>query len=524
MISLFLSRVLGILRDSVMSHQFGIGAETDAYRLAFQVPDLLFYLVAGGALSSAFIPVFSEYLHTDRDEDAWRVFGSVVTIMSTALLIFIVTTFIFAYPIAQLLAPGKPELWEQIAQMSRILVPAQFAFFIGGLMIGTLYARQRFAVPGLGPNLYNLGIIFGAIVISRFVSPSIAGMAWGALIGAFLGNIVVPFFAMRALRSRFSVVFDFKHPGVKKVFVLMAPVVLGLSLPGVYGMIIQYFGSYYQAGVNTSLDLSNKLMQSPVGVFGQSMALAAFPALSQFFAQGKMDAFRNQLGRTLRTVVFLSIPVAIFFAVLAGPVTVALFSYGKGKNADISLVATYLQIYSIGLVGWCMHPVLMRAYYATQNTLKPVVTGTVTTAVFIGLIFGLRITPLDHLALPLASSIAAIGLATVLVLMVSKDTGGIEAKSLLRTIVCCLIASAPMAAILVAGDWLLPLGIGNLKNLWAAIRVVILGLIGAWAFYLTARALKMQETDTIDRAMAKLTKRQQTAAQDKAAAPPESGP
>ncbi|MFI5387483.1 MAG: lipid II flippase MurJ, partial [Fimbriimonadales bacterium] len=153
--SLLLSRVLGIVRDTVMASSFGRNAMTDAYRQAFAIPDLLFFLIAGGALSSAFIPVFSEYLHTEREEDAWKTFSAVTTVMSLIVLAFIVFAWIFAVPLTHLIAPGTPDAMRPlIAEMTRIVLPAQFAFFIGGLMFGTLYARQRFAVPGLGPNIY----------------------------------------------------------------------------------------------------------------------------------------------------------------------------------------------------------------------------------------------------------------------------------------------------------------------------------------------------------------------------------
>ncbi|MCC7229906.1 MAG: hypothetical protein IT203_05895, partial [Fimbriimonadaceae bacterium] len=299
MLSLLLSRVLGLVRDAIIAGKFGSNGFTDSYRLAFSIPDLLFFLIAGGALSSAFSPVFSEYLHTEREEEAWHIFSVVTTLMSLLVIVFIIFAWIFATPLSHAIAPGKSAEWiPYIVQMSRIVLPAQFAFFIGGLMFGTLYAHQRFAVPGLGPNIYNIGIIFGAVVISAFVTPGVVGMSWGALVGAFVGNLLIPYLAMRQIGVRYKFSLDIKHSGVRKVFKLMLPVVLGLSLPGVYALIMQAFGSYYPDGVNTYLEYANKLMQAPLGIFGQSLAIAVFPALSQFFAQKQMDAYRNQLTST----------------------------------------------------------------------------------------------------------------------------------------------------------------------------------------------------------------------------------
>src|SRR5262245_27106858 len=168
MLSLLLSRVLGLVRDAVITGKFGADGITTAYYQSFKIPDLLFFLIAGGALSSAFIPVFSEYLHTKRESEAWHIFSVVTTFMSILVIGFIVIAWIFAYPLSRyLIAPGTDaEFIPYIVQMSRVVLPAQFAFFVGGIMFGTLYANQRFSVPGLGPNIYNIGIIVGALGLS----------------------------------------------------------------------------------------------------------------------------------------------------------------------------------------------------------------------------------------------------------------------------------------------------------------------------------------------------------------------
>lgn len=387
MLSLLLSRVLGLVRDAVMSYMFGADLTTDAYRLAFMVPDLLFFLLAGGALSSAFIPVFSEYLHTGKEKDAWKIFSVVTSVMTLGLTILIVLAWIFATPLSHAVAAGKPdEIIPLIAHMSRILLPGQLAFFIGGLMFGTLYARQVFSVPGLGPNIYNLGIIFGAVALSGFFTPGVIGMSWGALIGVVLGNLVIPFLAMRKLKSHFEFSLDLSHPGVRKVFKLMLPVVLGLSLPGVYGMILQWFGSFYPAGVNSWLDYANKLMLAPVGIFGQSLAIAVFPALSQFYAQDNMEAFRKQLASTVKTVIYITLPITAVMLALSPQIVATIYQHGKFTASDTAQVSTLLTLFGIGIFAWCLHPVLMRAFFALHNTVLPIVLGTATTLLFGGLL------------------------------------------------------------------------------------------------------------------------------------------
>jgi putative peptidoglycan lipid II flippase len=506
--SLFLSRILGLVRDMVMSGQFGAGAAADAYRLSFQVPDLLFFLVAGGALSSAFIPVFSEYWHTDRRSEAWHVFSAVVTVMSTAVLAACALAWIWAGPLAQALAPGKsPAEIEVIAYLSRIVLPAQFAFLIGGLMFGTLYARQVFAVPGLGPNVYNLGIIFGALVISQFVFPPISGMSWGATLGAIVGNLLIPLWALQRMGWEFRPSFDVRHPGVAKVFRLMLPVVLGLSLPGVYGLIMQYFGSFYQTGVNAALSYANLLMQAPLGVFGQSLALAAFPALAQFFAQSKEAMFKDQLERTLRTTLYLSLPVTALFLAAAPTVVAAIYRHGAFTQADTDRVAWLLQLFAIGVWAWCLHPVLMRAFFARHDSVTPIVIGTVTTGVFFALCQILRSTDLSYGAMPLAGSLSAIVLVGLLMVVLARRLGGLDFAALGTTFAKASLASAAFGAVSY-GLLQLPLAQNGGVNKLASVGLLLaMCLPGAWLYYGLTRWMRMPETDALDRAFGRINRK-----------------
>ncbi len=501
MISLLLSRVLGLVRDAIVLGKFGPDRFTDAYFQSFKIPDLLFFLIAGGALSSAFIPVFSEYLHTEREGEAWHIFSVVTTFMSILVVGFIAVAWIFATPLSHLIAPGTDaEFIPYIVQMSRIVLPAQYAFFIGGIMFGTLYANQRFSVPGLGPNIYNLGIIFGALVISSFVVPGQMGMSWGALLGAFAGNIIIPYLAMRHIGVQFKPSLNLKHPGVKKVFKLMLPVVLGLSLPGVYALIMTAFGSYYGEGMVSYLDTSNKLMQAPLGIFGQSLAIAVFPALTQFFALKQMDRYRNQLAYTMRTVIYLTVPVTALMFVMAPQIIGAIYQQGRFTPADTAVTAECLRYFAIGITAWCLHPVLMRGFFAIQNTVTPILLGTLTTGVFIGLIYALR-GVLEYRALPMAGSLSAIGLAIVLAMAVAPRIGGLDYRSLLVTLAKSLVCSIWIAALAAAVAYT-PLAsqiAGNKAATLAAVFGVF--LIGAWLYYFTSKALGMKESEYVKNAM-----------------------
>jgi putative peptidoglycan lipid II flippase len=500
--SLFLSRVLGFVRDMVISGKFGQDALTDAYYASFQIPDLLFYLIAGGALSSAFIPVFSEYIHTGREEDAWKVFSAVVTVMSAVVLVFIGFSWVFAEPLVHLVAPKLPaESIPLAAEMSRIIVPAQYAFFIGGVMLGTLYARGVFSVPGLAPNIYNIGIIFGALVISNVVVPGVVGMSWGALIGAILGNLVVPLLVIRKLGVRFKPSFDLRHEGVRKVMRLMGPVVLGLSLPGVFTMVMRAFATYYSEGVVSAMVVANQLMQAPLGVFGQALALAAFPVMSQFFAQNRMDAFSDQLNRSLRTVLFLSVPVAVLLVVVPVPVIQAMYERGKFLHEDTLRTAPALQMFGFGVAAWCLHPLLMRAYFSVQRTWPPVLMGTVTTALFVLASWLLVEAGVGYPSLAIAASIAAIVLAAMMLFSVNKSVAKIDFSGLGATALKSLVAGGVASGFAWGALALATPLAGKLANFGLLAVVGFVLVCAAWVYYLAAKLMKMPETETISRGL-----------------------
>lgn len=504
-VSLLLSRVLGTVRDVVIAAMFGQNLTTDAYRIAFQVPDLIFFLVAGGALSSAFIPVFSEYYHTDRQKEAWHVFGAVTTIMTVAIGGLVLMAWFAAPWLSAIVAGGRQEVVPLVTLMSRIILPGQIAFFIGGLMMGTMYARQVFTVPGLGPNIYNLGIIAGAAILGHFVSPGIVGASWGALAGAVVGNLVVPGVVLARIGAPFKPSFDTSHPGVRKVFVLMLPVVLGLSLPGVYGIVLQYFATFYPEGVNTAFDQANRLMFAPLGIFGQSLALAAFPALSQFRALGQMEMFRDQLARSMRQVSYLAMPAATVLFAAPHLVVRVLFQHGRFDAEATARTAPILQLLALGVVAWCLHPLLMRAYFAMQANVKPIVLGTMATVVFLTLCIAVRASGLSHPWLALSGSVAATLLVVMLAQDVRKLVGGLDLGQVWRTLGLSLLCAVPAGALAWGGDrWLQTADLA--KPVWMACACGLV-LAVAWVYIGASLALRMEEADLVRRALARAARR-----------------
>jgi len=503
---LLLSRILAIFRDTVLSSHFGLGLQGDAYRLAFTIPDLIFYGVAGGAFSSAFIPVFTEFYTQDRKEDAWNLFSVIITSVTLIVGSFVALAFVYAPQIAGYIGAGKsPETIQWMILMGRILLPAQLAFFVGGILFGVLYADHQVNDAGLSPVIYNSAIILGGLLLGSFFNPPIVSMAVGAVVGAFIGNIVMPIVAVRKVGVKFRPSLNMRAPGVKKVFQLMAPVIFGLSLPGVYGIITQKFASMDGVGINISLELANRIMQAPLGVFGQSLALATFPVIAQFAAEKKFDLYSLQLAKSLKTVIYLSVPATVFIYVLADQIVDLFYGYGKASSPESRIhVVECLRYFAIGIPAWCLQPLLMRAYFAMQRSFKPICLGTITTVFFIVMIIILRRLGMGFLAMPLAGSVAAFGLVITMFASLKKDVPETSLVTISIAFWQCLAAG------FVAGICAFLLTIkmpAHPHKTVLFIELAIVCLVCTWIYFFVTVKLGNKETETVTNGLARFRSR-----------------
>jgi len=496
-VTILLSRLLGFVRESLLLYYFGRGALTDIYKQSFIIPDMLYFLIAGGALSSAFIPVFTRYLAEGREEDAWKTFSVIACVAMLAASVFIVLGEIFAVPLSRLVSPGfRPEQVKEMAYLTRIILPAQAFFFLGGLMMGTLYARNHFLTPALGPLIYNVGIIAGGLITAHFhradiqylsrpeivqamhvyFSPTatpaelasvvgqvdishvlrvgtrvVSGYSWGALIGAFLGNFCLQLLVMKRMGMRFTPSLDVRHEGVKKVFLLMLPVILGLSLPQLDVQINKFFGTFLAVGAVTALDNANRLMQVPYGVFGQAFGTAVFPTLSALAAKSLWDDYRVQLSQGIRGIVFLTLPASVLMMVLATPIVRLVFEHGKLVTPhDTYITAVALVFYCAGVFVWSIQAVVARGFYALHDTLTVVLSGTLATVLFVIMNIIFMRTPWAKLpeapaGLALTTTLAASAHTGLLMWLLSRRTGGIDGRRIVTSIGKMMLASAIMA-------------------------------------------------------------------------------
>ncbi len=501
-LAIFLSRVLGLIRDAVISAQFGLQTERDAYVTAFIIPDLLFFLLAGGALSSAFIPVFTRLWTQGDTEKAWNVFSTLATLMFVLTTVFVVLAGIFALPIIETLAPGlAPKSQVLAADLSRVILPSQYGFLLGGLMFGTMNARKHFLIPAMAPNIYNLGIIFGALALTPMLGGSIFGLAWGALTGALLGSLMIPLFAMVKFGFNFAPRMSVADPEVKRVFKIMLPVVLGLSLPGVYAVVLRAFGSHFGEGAISALDIANRIMQAPLGIFGQSMAVAIFPTLIEMHVKNQSKEYLAVLSKSLRTVLFLGLFISALMFVLSEDIVRMFNQWGKFSSADTGFVAQSLAFYSLGVFAWCAHPILVRAFFSMEDSLTPILMGTFTSIVFVGLCF--LLTRFDigfgYAGLALSVSLAAVLLLILLLLGLRSRLGRIDGKRVLRTLMVGSIASIVLAGAVwwVQKHFVFPEGVFG--NFASAGKVLLLALASFWVYVLAGKKAGLEEVEYIYR-------------------------
>lgn len=501
MAAIMLSRVLAMVRDMVISGLFGQGGNTDVYYAAFNLPDMLFYLIAGGALSSAFVPVFVEYISAGKRKEAWELFSIIATVTATAVIGFIIVGEIFARQLVPIVAaPGfHAAKLDQLAHLTRIVLPAQFFFLLGGLMMASLWAHQQFVAPGLGPSIYNIGIILGGAIGGVIAgSQGVEGLAWGALVGAFAGNFVLQLVTLRRYGLKYKPSFNTRRPDAIRVWKLMLPVIFSLSLPQVDVWINKLFASYFSEGAVSAIDRANRLMQVPIGVFGQAIAIGFYTTLAAQFTEGRMKDFRDTFNYGLRAISFASIPATVTLIILRVPIIQLLLQHGRFNAEATSVVAAPLALYALGIFAWSGQALIARAFYSMQDTKTPVVIGTIMTALFIPLNLTLM-RVMGYTGLALATTIAATLNMLLLLYFLRIRADGINARRILLSIGKVSTASMVMGiAMWVSLSFVTAHLPENLPfKVAAGVRVLAPTAFGGVLFVLIVRALKMEEAATV---------------------------
>ncbi|MEW6260610.1 MAG: murein biosynthesis integral membrane protein MurJ [Thermodesulfobacteriota bacterium] len=375
MASVFLSRVLGLVREMAIAWIGGVGSDVDAYQIAFLVPEILNHASGSGFLSITFIPIFTRFLVAGNEEEGWRSFWIILCGFGLLMTAALGLAWVFTEELLHWLAPGlqDPHVLKTAVRMSRILLPAQGCFFIGGLLSAVQYARGRFLFPALAPLIYNAGIITGGLLLGRWIG--MEGFSWGVLTGALVGHLVLQWFGARRVGMRWYGPVRLRHPVLRQYLLTTLPLILGMGMSFSTEIFYRFFGSYLTTGSIAAINYGLRIVFMLAGVFGQAVGTASYPHLSRLAAEGNMAELNRVLGGTIRYLAFI-IPVSVLLIVLRHEIVTVLFQRGHFDLDATQLTASLLPWILIGSFAFSAQSLVVRGYYALQNTLTPSLLGT----------------------------------------------------------------------------------------------------------------------------------------------------
>ncbi len=441
----FLSRLLGLVREQVFAYLFGAGFATDAFIAAFRIPNLLRDLFAEGALSSAFIPVFTDHLTNQGKQKAWELANLVLNLLLVAVSIIVILGIVFSPYIVKIIAPGFADeagKQELTTLLSRIMFPFLLLIALAALAMGILNTFRRFGIPALAPTMFNLGMIAGGIFLSPLFHPPIIGMALGVLLGGF-GQMAIQLPSLRRIGFKYRFRINLRHPGVKRILLLMAPATLGLASTQVNIFVNTLIASLLPQGSVSYLNYSFRLMQFPIGVFGVAVATVTFPVISAYAARKQTKELLETFTSSLKLVYFLTIPSAVFLAVASQPVISVLFQHGKFVFLDTVAASQALIFYCIGLFAYSSVRLTASTFYSMGDTRTPVKTSAV--AVAVNIILNLLLMhPLGFRGLALAASVAAMTNLFLLLVILDKRIGPLDRKGIAAAFLKILSTAALM--------------------------------------------------------------------------------
>ena len=402
------SRILGYVRDFFIARAFGAGLATDAFFVAFRIPNLLRRLFAEGAFSQAFVPVLAEYKNRQSHEETKTLVDGVATALFLALVIAALLGVILSPLIVYISAPGfsaDPAKFDLTVRMLRITFPYIAFISLVAFSAGVLNTWNHFSIPAITPALLNVAFIAAALVFADYFDPPVVALAWAVFAGGILQlALQVPYLARMGLLPRWRL--NLAHPGVRRILKLMAPAAFGVSISQVSLLINTIFASFLVSGSVSWLYYADRLMEFPAGMLGVALGTILLPSLSKYHAAADHAEYARLLDWGLRLTVLLAVPAAAALAVLAIPLIAALFHYGRFTLQDAWMTRQAVVAYSIGLIGMILVKILAPGFYARQNIKTPVKIG-ILTLVLTQLMNLAFIVPLKHAGLALAIGLGA---------------------------------------------------------------------------------------------------------------------
>lgn len=452
-VAVMCSRILGLIREQVFAGLFGAGYAYDSFVVAFRIPNLLRDLFGEGALSAAFVSVFSDYNANRSKKDTWLLASNVLCFFIVAISFITLVGMLCADQIVNLLAPdfslvqGKSEL---TAAMTVIMMPFLLFISLAAVVMGILNTNNKFFIPSLASSFFNLGSIIGgttlAFILPRYGYPAIVGMAFGTLIGGIL-QLGVQLPVLRQIGFRFTPVLNLKDPGLLRVLKLMLPATIGLSATQINIFINTNFAASCAEGSVSWLNYAFRLVQLPIGLFGVAVSIAALPVLARQASTQNFAEMRTTFASSLTIVFCLTIPATVGLIVLAEPIIKVIFERGAFTAADTQATAIALSLYGIGLFAYSANKVIVPVYYAINCARYPVI-GSFLAIGFNVLIIIATIDHFQHRAIALSTSAVMIINFFFLIAILYHKIGGIPVMRLMANLVKILIAACLMTGVL----------------------------------------------------------------------------
>ena len=498
------SRILGVVREQVLAALFGAGDATDAYNVAFRVPNLVRDLFAEGAMSSAFVPTFTRHLTTEGKASAWRLGNLVINGLIVITAALVILGMICAEPLVGLFAgayrsvPGKIEL---TVFLTRLMLPFLTFVAVAAACMGMLNSLHRFFIPALSPAMFNVATIICALglvpLMPAFGWPPIAAIAIGSLVGG-VAQLALQWPSLRSEGFRYRPVLNWRDESLKRVLVLMGPGTIGLAATQVNVLVNTVLATGEGTGAVSWLNYAFRLMYLPIGLFGVSIATATLPAVSRHVAMNDEGAARRTVADGLSLMLMLNIPATVGLMVLAPPIVRLIFERGAFTAADTAATAAAVQFYAIGLVGYSIVRITSPVFYALGRNRTPVMVSIATVLANAALNVWL-VGVMGYRGLALGTSIAAIFNGALLMFFLRRRLGGIEGGRVSASLARITIAAAIMGVAAVAADvgtaqWMPGVGLApQIIRLMTTIGVAV-GVLAASAYLLRVREFRESVT------------------------------
>ncbi len=389
MVSVLISRILGFFRTALIPIKMGgLGDVADAYNAAFQIPDLMYGLIVGGAIAASLIPILSGFVEKGDEKRGWAVISTYINLMMIIMLIITVLGIVFAPQLMGVIAGGfknqDPSKMELTVKLTRTLMPIAFFMMLSGLCNGILNSYNKFAVAAFGPTFYNLACVLSIMFLSNdqeSLNYGVDKVVIGIVVCAILYFILQFTFTIKHLRNYKPQIIT-HNEDFSMLMKLAVPSLLTSAMMQINIIVSKSYMTHYDSGSLTALDLANKTWQMPLGIIAQAVGVAMLPRLSGLFSNGKYTEYENKLNGALKLVLFLGIPSALAFTIFSQSIIQLIFNINQSLTVEnVNLTSSILTFYAVALIAQCVNTIMNRAYYSTKNSIIPFIGGTISIAI-----------------------------------------------------------------------------------------------------------------------------------------------